>query len=98
LCTKPKQHVILEFDFFLHGNENTRFYFTKTKQSSYYLNLFHGSIYFLIYVGFPHPGLNVSPQHIESRVFFIVSTEARNSPSVCGDLPMWSTVMRITVL
>ena len=56
-----KQHLILEFDFFLHGNENTRFYFTKTKQSSYYLNLFHESIYFHIYVGFPHPGLNVSP-------------------------------------
>jgi hypothetical protein len=35
-----KQHLILEFDFFLHGNENTKFYFTKTKQSSYYLNLF----------------------------------------------------------
>jgi hypothetical protein len=49
--------------FFLHGNENTRLYFTKTKQSSYYLNLFHESIYFRIYVGFPHPGLNVSPQH-----------------------------------
>jgi hypothetical protein len=63
LFTKTKQHVILKFDFFLHGNENTRFYFTKTKQSSYYLNLFHESIYFRIYVGFPHPGLNVSPQH-----------------------------------
>jgi hypothetical protein len=55
LFTKPKQHVILKFEFFLHGNENTRFYFTNTKQSSYYLNLFHESIYFRIYVGFPHP-------------------------------------------
>jgi hypothetical protein len=45
------------------GNENTSFNFTKTKQSSYYLNLFHESIYFRICVGFPHPGLNVSPQH-----------------------------------
>jgi hypothetical protein len=30
--------------------------------------------------------------------FFLVSTDARNSPSVCSDLPMWSTVMRTTVL
>ena len=30
--------------------------------------------------------------------FFLVSTDARNSPSVCGDLPLWSTVMRTTVL
>ena len=30
--------------------------------------------------------------------FFLVSTDARISPSVCGDLPMWSTVMRTTVL
>ena len=63
-------------NFFLHGND-------KTKQSSYYLNLFHESIYF------PHPGLNVSPQHFQSRGFFLVSTDARNSPSTCGDLPMW---------
>ena len=83
--------------FCLHGNENTRFYFTKTKQNSYYLNLFHESIYFRIYVGFPHPGLNVSP-NIFSPAFFLVSTDARNSPSVCSDLPMWSTVMRTTVL
>jgi len=51
------------FEIFWLENENTRFYFTKTKQSSYYLNLFHERIYFRIYVGFPHPGLNVSPQH-----------------------------------
>jgi hypothetical protein len=37
----------------LLGNENTSFNFTKTKQSSYYLNLFHESIYFRICVGFP---------------------------------------------
>jgi len=67
------------------GNKNTRFYLTKTKQSSYYLNLVHESIYFRIYVGFPHPGLNVSAPT------FLVSlreTDARYSPSVCGDLPM----------
>ena len=29
---------------------------------------------------------------------FLVSIDARNSPSVCGDLPMWSIVMRTTVL
>ena len=57
-------------EFFLHGNENTRFYFTKTKRSSYYLNLFHESIYFRNYVGFPHPGLNVSPNIFSPAVFF----------------------------
>ena len=44
-------------------NENTIFYLIKTKQSCYYLNLFHESIYLRFYVGFPHPGLNVSPKH-----------------------------------
>ena len=85
------------FEIFCLGNENTRFYLAKTKQSSYNLNLSHESIYFRIYVGFPHPGLNVSP-NIFSPAFFLVSTDARNSPSVCSDLPMWSTVMRTTVL
>jgi hypothetical protein len=33
--------VVLKF--FWLGNENTRFYLTKTKQSGYYLNLFHES-------------------------------------------------------
>jgi hypothetical protein len=37
------------------------------------------------------------PTFLVSR-FFLVSTDARISPSVCGDLPMWSTVMRTTVL
>ena len=49
------------FDIFWLGNNNTSFNFTKTKKNSYYLNLFHERIYFRIYVGFPHPRLNVSP-------------------------------------
>ena len=94
---KTARHIRIWF-FFLHGNENTRFYFKKTKQISYYLNLYHESIYFRIYVGFPHPGLNVSPNIFSPAGFFLVSIDATNSPSVCSDLPMWSTVMRTTVL
>jgi hypothetical protein len=67
--------IAVVLNFFLLGNENTSFNFPKTKQNSYYLNLFHESIYFRICVGLP-----------------------RNCPSVCGDLPMWSTIMRTTVL
>jgi len=50
------RHDWCSFEKFLLGKDNTSFNFTKTKQSSYY-----ESIYFRIYVGFPHPGLNVSP-------------------------------------
>jgi hypothetical protein len=44
--------------------------FISQKQNNYYLNLFHESIYFRIHDGFPHPGLNVSPQLFQSGVFF----------------------------
>ena len=55
-------YVVLEF-FDLGMKIQDFIHFNKTKQSSYYLNLFHESIYFRIYVGFPHPGLNVNIQH-----------------------------------
>jgi len=49
----------------------------KTKQSCYYLNLFHESIYFRIYVGFTHVGLNVS-----FYTFLVSRKDSRNSRSV----------------
>ena len=75
------------------GNENTRFYLTKTKQSGYYLiNLFHESNLLSYLCWLTHPGLNVSALTFKSRDQYIRETGARNRASVCG-LPGWSTVM-----
>jgi hypothetical protein len=49
----------------------------KTKQSCYYLNLFHESNYFRIYVGFTHVGLNVS-----AYTLLVSCEDSRNSRSV----------------
>jgi hypothetical protein len=63
--------------------KNIVFLLRKTKQSSYYLNLFHESnlLSYLCWLTF------------KSRDQYICETDARNRASVCG-LPWWSTVMR----
>ena len=58
-------------------NENTIFYLIKTKQSCYYLNLFHESIDFRIYVGCTHVGLNVS-----AYTFLVSREDSSNGRSV----------------
>jgi hypothetical protein len=85
------------FEIFWLGNENTRFYLTKTKQSGYYLNLFHESNLLSYLCWLTHPGLNVNAPTFQSRDQYIRETDARNWASVCG-LPGWSTVMRTNVL
>jgi hypothetical protein len=54
------------------GNENTRFYLTKTKQSGYYLNLFHESNLLSYLCWLTHPGLNVSALTFKSRDQYIL--------------------------
>jgi hypothetical protein len=82
VCTQDVKilcEIDIEVVFFNLLNENTIFYLIKTKQSCYYLNLFHESIYFRIYVGFTHVGLNVSDYT------FLVSRNSRQA-SVTGEL------------
>jgi hypothetical protein len=80
-----------------HHKQDTRFYFTKTKQSGYYLNLFHESNLLSYLCWLTHLGLNVSAPTFKSCDQYIFETDARNRESVCG-LPEWSTVMRTDVL
>ena len=69
--------IDIEVAFFYLLNENTIFYLMKTKQSCYYLILFHESSYFRIYVGFTHVGSNVSVY-----TFLVSREDSRNSRSV----------------
>jgi hypothetical protein len=85
------------FEIIWLGNENTRLYLTKTKQSSYYFNLFQESNLLSYLCWLTHPGLNVSTPTFRSRDQYIREIDARNRASVCG-LPGWSTVMRTNVL
>ena len=69
--------IDIEVVFFYLLNENTIFYLMKTKQSCYYFNLFHESIYVRIYVGFTHVGLNV-----RAYTFLVSHEDSRHSQSV----------------
>ena len=62
---------------------NILFHKNKTILLSFKI-LFRESIYFRIYVGFPHPGLDVSAPTFQSREEEDRETNARNSASVCG--------------
>ena len=80
MCTQDVKilcEIDIEVVFFNLLNENTIFYLIKTKQSCYYLDLFHESIYFCIYVGFTHVGLYVS-----AYTFLVSCEDSRNSRSV----------------
>jgi hypothetical protein len=55
------------------GNENTRFYLRKTKQSSYYLNLFHESNLLSYLCWLTNPGLNVSNLRGWSDIYLVRS-------------------------
>jgi hypothetical protein len=61
-----------------------------TKQSGYYLNLFHERNLLSYLCWLTHPGLNVSAPTFKSCDQYIRETDARNRESVCG-LPEWST-------
>jgi hypothetical protein len=62
------------FEIFWLGNENTRLYLAKTKQSSYYFNLFHESNLLSYLCWLTHPSLNVStPTFYHAIVHLVLS-------------------------